>query len=88
MRLAVGSQPREILTGVLREGIVMAIVGIAAGGAGGWALARVTSAFVQNVTLPGWVPILGSAAVLVAAAVLASAMPASRADVVRALRAQ
>lgn len=91
VRLAVGSQPREILTSVLREGIAMAIVGIAAGGAGGWAIAQVTSAFVQNITLPGWVPILGSAVLLVAAAVLASAMPASRAsrvDVVRALRAE
>ena len=40
-------------------------------------------------TLPGAVPLLGAAAVLVAAAVLASLVPASRAarvDVMQALR--
>ena len=38
IRLAVGSQPRHLLTGVLTEGVVMAAFGIVAGVAGGYAL--------------------------------------------------
>src|SRR4029077_3242125 len=40
IRLAVGCEPRRILIGVLTEGAVMAGLGVAAGAAGGFALAR------------------------------------------------
>ena len=90
IRLAVGSQPRLLLTGVLAEGPVMATLGVAAGAASGWALARVAASYIQNVQVPGVVPVLGAALVLLAAAVVASVMPAARAarvDVISALRA-
>jgi predicted permease len=90
IRLAVGSQPRRILAGVLTEGAVMAGLGVAAGAAGGVALARVMGSYVQQVQLPGAVPVVGAATALVVAAVVASVLPAARAarvDVVRALRA-
>jgi putative ABC transport system permease protein len=90
IRLAVGSQPRRILVGVLAEGAVMAGLGVAAGAAGGFALGRVMGSYLQQVQLPGAVPVVGAATALLVAAVVASVLPAARAarvDVVRALRA-
>jgi predicted permease len=89
IRLAMGSQPRRLLTGVLVEGAVMAAVGVVAGAATGWALARLAGGYIQNVQVPGAVPLVGAAGVLLAAAVVASLMPAARAarvDVMQALR--
>jgi ABC-type antimicrobial peptide transport system permease subunit len=57
----------------------------------GFALARTVGSFVQNVQLPGVVPVILSAAVLLVAAVVGSLLPAARAarvDVVQALRAE
>ena len=91
VRLAVGSAPRHLLTAVVSEGVVIAAIGIAAGAAGGYVLAQVAGRFVPDVQLPGVVPLIGAAAVLVAAAMLASLMPAARAsrvDVVQALRSE
>src|SRR5204863_10062352 len=88
IRLAIGSQPREILTGVLGEGLWMTGIGVVAGAAGGFALARVVGSYLQNVQLPGVVPVILSAAVLLVAAVIGSLLPAARAarvDVVQAL---
>ncbi len=91
IRLAIGSEPRHLLTRVLSEGAVIAGVGIVAGVVGGFALARLVGAYVTDVRLPGLMPLLGAAAVLVGAAVLASLMPAARAsrvDVIQALRSE
>ena len=91
IRLAIGSQPHTILTGVLAEGLWMTGLGVVAGAAGGFALARVVGSYLQNVQLPGVVPVIVSAAVLLVAAVIGSLLPAARAarvDVVQALRAE
>jgi predicted permease len=90
VRLAIGSTPQGLLRRVLGEGAVIAAFGIVAGAAGGYLLARVAGGYIQDVRIPGLLPLAGAAAVLVAAAVLASLMPAARAsrvDVVQALRA-
>ncbi|HEV2984513.1 MAG TPA: ADOP family duplicated permease [Vicinamibacterales bacterium] len=91
VRLAVGSAPRQLLIRVLGEGVVIAAIGIAAGAAGGYALARMSARFLATVQLPGALPVVGAAAVLMGAAVVASLMPAARAsrvDVVQALRSE
>ena len=91
VRLAVGSSPRHLLAGVLGEGALIAAIGIAAGAAAGYALASVAAIFFATVQLPGALPVLGAASVLVAAAVLASLLPAARAsrvDVLKALRSE
>jgi putative ABC transport system permease protein len=91
VRLAIGSTPRHLLTRILGEGAVIACAGIAAGVVGGIALARVVGLFLQDVSLPGALPLLGAAALLIAAAILASLMPAARAsrvDVMQALRSE
>jgi ABC-type antimicrobial peptide transport system permease subunit len=69
----------------------MSCVGVVTGAAAGFALARIVGSYMQNVQLPGALPIIGSATVLLAAAVLGSLLPAARAarvDVVQALRAE
>ena len=91
VRLAVGSAPRHLLTRVLGEGAVIGVSGIAAGAAGGIVLARIVGGYITDVQLPGPLATVGAAAILVAAAVLASLMPAARAsrvDVMQALRSE
>jgi putative ABC transport system permease protein len=91
IRLAVGSTPSALLARVVREGAVIGVSGIVAGAIGGIALARVVGSYVAEIQIPGIVPIAGAAAVLVAAAIFASLMPAARAsrvDVLNALRSE
>ena len=91
VRLAIGSTPRHLLTRVLREGAAIGLGGIVAGAIGGIVLARLVGSFIGDVKIPGAVPIVGAAAVLVIAAIVASVTPAARAsrvDVVRALRSE
>jgi predicted permease len=91
VRLAVGSTPRSLLLGVLSEGAVIVAIGIAAGAAAGYTCAAVAARYLDHVSLPGAVPALGAAAVLVATALAASLAPAARAsrvDVVQALRSE
>ncbi|MGD9905285.1 MAG: ADOP family duplicated permease [Vicinamibacterales bacterium] len=91
VRLAIGSAPRHLLLGVLREGAVIAGAGILAGVVGGVILARVVGAYVEGVAIPDLLPSLLAALVLIAAAVLASFVPAMRAarvDVMQALRSE
>jgi ABC-type antimicrobial peptide transport system permease subunit len=91
IRLAVGAQPRHILTGVIGEGALMAVVGLVTGAVCGFALVRLSAGYFQDLRTPGAVPVIGSAVVLLAAAVIASVLPAARAarvDVVQALRSE
>jgi putative ABC transport system permease protein len=91
IRLAIGSAPHHLLARVLREGAVIAAAGIVAGVAGGLLLAKVVGSYIQDVQIPGALPIAGAAVVLVAAAIAASLMPAARAsrvDVIQALRSE
>ncbi len=56
IRLAIGSEPRHLLTGVLGEGAVIAGAGIVAGVVGGFVLARVVGGYIQDVRMPGVLP--------------------------------
>lgn len=91
IRLALGSQPRNLLRGVITEGAVMAAAGVAAGAAFGYAAAQLASKYIFAVELPGALPVVLSAIVLLVAAVAASSWPAARAarvDVIQALRSE
>src|SRR3954452_13269899 len=57
IRLAVGSQPRHLVMGVINEGLVMAVAGVIAGGACGFALARLAGSYFQDMRMPGVVPV-------------------------------
>jgi predicted permease len=91
IRLAVGSQPRDLLVRVIAEGAAMAGAGLAAGFISGFALARVAGNLLPDLKAPGALPVVGSALVLLVAAVIASLVPAARAarvDVLEALRTE
>ena len=91
VRLAIGSAPRHLLTRVLGEGALIGASGIAAGAVGGMVLARLVGSYIQDVRIPGPLPTIGAAAILIAAAILASVLPAARAsrvDVMQALRSE
>jgi putative ABC transport system permease protein len=91
IRLAVGSQPRDLLARVIAEGAGITALGIGAGLAGGFALQRLAGAYFDSVRLPGAMVVIGAAGALLASAVIASAWPALRAarvDVIQALRAE
>ena len=91
IRLALGSEPRQLLKGVIAEGTVMAAAGVVAGAAFGLALARLAGKYFVDVKMPGALPVFVSAFVLIAVAVIASALPAARAarvDIMQALRSE
>ena len=91
VRLAVGSAPRQLLGRVVSEGVFIAFVGVAVGAVGGYLLTVVASRVFSQVQRPGMLPATGAAAVLIAAAAVASLSPAARAarvDVLQALRTE
>jgi predicted permease len=91
IRLAIGSQPRHLLSSVIVAGLAMALAGVAAGAALGFVMIRLASGYFPELRLPGAIPIGGSVIVLLAAAVGASLVPAIRAarvDVMQALRSE
>jgi putative ABC transport system permease protein len=91
IRLALGSQPENLLRGVVAEGAVIAAVGVLAGGAFGFVAARVAGSYFGDLKMPGALPVIVSAFVLLGAAVVASMLPAARAarvDVIQALRSE
>lgn len=90
IRLALGAQPRNILAKVLLEGVVIASIGVVAGFLSGFALERFVAKYFGELQVPGALPLIASGLVILAAAVIASAMPAARAarvDAIQALRA-
>jgi putative ABC transport system permease protein len=91
IRLALGSEPRRILKGVIEEGAVMAAAGVLAGAAFGFVLARLAGRYFLDVKMPGALPVAVSAFVLMTVALIASVLPAARAarvDVMQALRSE
>jgi len=91
IRLALGSQPRDLLKDVITEGAAMAAGGVLAGAAFGFVLARLAGSYFPDVKMPDVLPVVLSAFVLLTAAVVASWLPAARAarvDVIQALRSE
>jgi putative ABC transport system permease protein len=91
IRLAPGSQPQQLLRGVVAEGAVMAAAGVLTGAAFGFVLARLAGKYFVEVKMPGALPVAVAAVVLMTVAVVASVLPAARAariDVVQALRSE
>ncbi|RXH54666.1 ADOP family duplicated permease [Granulicella sibirica] len=91
IRMALGAPPRSILTDVLREGLIMAGIGVGAGVLLALVLPVVIGSYIAEVKIPGVLAFVGSALVILAAAIIASAVPAARAarvNAVEALRAE
>src|SRR5580700_9483314 len=91
IRLALGAQPGNLLRRVVTEGVVMAALGVVAGATFGLVVARVAGSYFGDLKMPGALPVIVSAFVLLGAAVVASMLPATRAarvDVMQALRSE
>jgi predicted permease len=91
IRMALGAQRRDILTDVLGEGLVMAAIGVGAGIVLGFVLTTVAGKYIGSLHQPGVLVFVVSSLVILAAAVIASAVPANRAarvNAVEALRAE
>jgi putative ABC transport system permease protein len=91
IRMALGSQPQNLLRSVVTEGVLMAGFGVLAGAAFGLVVARVAGSYFGDLKMPGALPVIVSALVLLGAAVVASMLPAARAarvDVIQALRSE
>jgi ABC-type antimicrobial peptide transport system permease subunit len=91
IRMALGAQPRNILTDVLVEGVVMASLGVAAGVVLSFVLERIAGRYLADLHQAGALAFIASAALILIAALIASAAPAARAahvNAVEALRAE
>lgn len=91
IRLALGARPGHVLTNVLSEGLVIASIGVATGLVIGFAFARGIAKYTAEIQLPGVLPLVISAVLILAAALIASAVPAARAarvDAAQALRSE
>jgi len=91
VRMALGSQPSNILKSVVGEGVLMAAAGVVAGAAFGLIVVRVAGSYFGDLKMPDAWPVIISALVLLGAAVVASMLPAARAarvDVIQALRSE
>jgi putative ABC transport system permease protein len=91
VRMAIGARPAEIVRMILRQGMGLAIVGVALGVLAAFALTHTVRTFLFGVTPNDPLTFVGVAAVLSAAAFTACYVPARRAaqvDPLRALRTE
>jgi hypothetical protein len=91
IRLALGSEPQRLLRSIITEGAVMAALGVLAGAAFGFVVARLAGSFFIEMKMPGALPVAISALLLMTVAIVASLLPAARAarvDVMEALRSE
>jgi putative ABC transport system permease protein len=79
LRMALGAVPQQVLLLVLREGIALALVGLAIGLAGAYAVGRLMESTLYQVTATDPMAIGAVAGVLLLSAVAASLVPARRA---------
>jgi len=79
VRMAIGARPAEIIRMILGQGMGLALMGVALGVLGAFALTHMVKSFLFGVTPSDPVTFLGVAAVLVTAAFAACYVPARRA---------
>jgi len=91
IRVALGAQPRQVLAPVIREGIVLAMSGVAIGLVGALALTRLLASFLFGIGTTDPTTFIGVSVILVLVALMASYIPSRRAlrvDPLIALRAE
>jgi predicted permease len=80
LRMALGAERGTVLTGVMREGLILATLGVAGGLASSILLSRVFETLVFGISPTDPLTYAGVGAVLLLAAILASLVPALRAS--------
>ena len=91
VRLALGAQPRDIMTFVMGKGMTLAAIGVAVGAPAALLTRRLMSSLVSEAAETDLVMCLSASALVLALALVASYLPARRAlrsDPIAALRAQ
>ena len=89
--MALGAQPRNIIALVAREGVLLAVFGIALGAAGAWALRRVVASLLYGVSVNDPLAFGGAAMVLFVIALVATLLPtraALKVDPARTIRVE
>jgi putative ABC transport system permease protein len=89
IRMALGAQSRDVLRGVLRQGLTIALVGVVVGAAGALAATRALSSLLYGISSTDPATLTVVSLVLMVIALLASYLPARRAsriDPMEALR--
>jgi len=87
IRMAVGAQPKDVLKLILREGLVLAVIGTLFGIGGALALTRFLSSVLFGVSMTDPAIYLTASALLLAVAIAACFWPARRASAVQPLEA-
>jgi putative ABC transport system permease protein len=87
IRMAVGAQPKDVLKLILREGLVLAVIGTLLGAAGGLALTRFLSSLLFGVSATDPAIYLTASALLLLIAIAACFWPARKASAVQPLEA-
>lgn len=82
IRLALGAQQKDVLQMVLRQGMLLALVGVGIGAGAGFGLTQLMRALLFGVSAHDPLTFIGVAAVLVLIALLACYIPARRAVLV------
>jgi predicted permease len=79
IRMALGAQVRDVLGLVVGQGLGLTLVGVVAGLIGAWAVTRLLGSLLYGVSASDPLTFLGTVALLVAVALLATLLPARRA---------
>jgi ABC-type antimicrobial peptide transport system permease subunit len=87
IRMAVGAQPKDVLKLILREGLVVAVIGTLLGVSGAFALTRFLSGLLFDVSADDPAIYLSAASLLLIVAIAACFWPARRASAVQPLEA-
>jgi putative ABC transport system permease protein len=79
IRMALGAERRDVLRLVLRQGLMLTLIGVAAGLISAYALTRLMASLLYGVTATDYLTFASVSAVLIAVGVAASYVPARRA---------
>jgi putative ABC transport system permease protein len=79
IRMALGAEARDVLRLVLGQGLMLTLIGIAAGLISAYALTRLMASLLYGVTATDYLTFASVSAVLIAVGVVASYVPARRA---------